>query len=160
VRAENAFPVIISKEVFDRAQKLMGSRAPVKEHPRRTASCFLLSGLAYCGKCGKALIGQDAKSGKFSYYICGSLTKRGAGACSTPYLNSVKFEHQVTSRIKEHILTPENLIELVELVNEEMDAVDGGNRGWGPDRRMQRWRPGETSADSTPHQQGPGPGPL
>jgi predicted RNase H-like nuclease (RuvC/YqgF family) len=51
------------------------------------------------------------------------LTKKGAGACSTPYLNSVKFEHLVTSKIKEHILTPENLTELVELVNEEMDAA-------------------------------------
>jgi site-specific DNA recombinase len=123
LRVENVFPVIINKGVFDKAQELMGSRAPAKGHPRRTASRFLLSGLAVCGKCGKALIGQDAKSGKFSYYVCGSLTKRGAGSCSTPYLNSGKFEHLVTSKIKEHILTPENLTELVELVNEEMDAA-------------------------------------
>jgi len=123
VRAENVFPALINKGVFDKAQELMGSRAPAKGHPRRTTSRFLLSGLAVCGKCGKALIGQDAKSGKFSYYVCGSLTKRGAGSCSTPYLNSGKFEHLVTSKIKEHILTPENLTELVELVNEEMDAA-------------------------------------
>ena len=101
----------------------MGSRAPVKEHPRRIASRFLLSGLAVCGKCGKALIGQDAKSGIFSYYICGSLTKRGAGSCSTKYLNSAKFEHLVTSKIKEHILTTENLTKLVELDKEEMDLA-------------------------------------
>lgn len=123
VRAENAFPALIRKEVFGRVKEIMGSRAPVKKHPRRTASRFLLSGLAVCGRCGKALIGQDAKSGKFSYYICSSLTKKGAGACSTPYLNSVKFEHLVISKIKEHILTPENLTDLVKLVNEEMDAA-------------------------------------
>jgi hypothetical protein len=128
VRAENAFPVLIRKEVFDRVQELIGSRAPGKEHPRRTTSRFLLSGLAICGRCGKALTGQDAKSGKFSYYICGSLTKKGAGACTTPYLNSVKFEHLVTSKIKEHILTTENLTKLVELVNEEMDAASTSYR--------------------------------
>ena len=77
LRSENVFPVIIKKEVFDKVQQLIGSRAPAITHPRRTASRFLLSGLAFCGTCGKALIGQDAKSGKFSYYICGSLTKKG-----------------------------------------------------------------------------------
>jgi len=123
VRAENVFPALISKNIFSRVQEIMGNRAPVKVHPRRTGSRFLLSGLAFCGRCGKALIGQDAKSGKFSYYICSSLTKKGTGACSTPYLNSVRFEHLVISKIKEHILTPQNLTELVELVNEEMDIA-------------------------------------
>ncbi len=123
LRAENAFPALISKETFSKIQEMMGNRAPVKVHPRRTASRFLLSGLAVCGQCGMALTGQDAKSGKFSYYICGSLTKKGAGSCSTPYLNSTKFERLVTSKIKEHILTPGNLTELVRLVNEEMDAA-------------------------------------
>jgi site-specific DNA recombinase len=123
VIAKNAFPALISKKVFDRVQELMGSRAPVKQHPRRAGSRYLLSGLIYCGNCGRALIGQDAKSGKFSYYVCNSLMKRGAGACSTPYLNSSKFERLVTSKIKGHILTPENLTRLVELVNEEMDTA-------------------------------------
>jgi len=128
VRAENAFPVIICKEVFAKVQELMGSRAPVKQHPRRTVSRFLLSGLGVCGKCGKAMVGQDAKSGKYSYYVCGSLTKKGAGACTTPYLNSGKFEQLVTSKIKEHILTVGNLTRLVELVNEEMDEAASSYR--------------------------------
>lgn len=123
IRAEGAFPSIISKEQFLKVQQLMGERTLVKTHPRRTASRFLLSGLAFCGHCGKALIGQDAKSGKYSYYICGSLTKKGAGACKAPYLNSRVFEKLVISKIKEHILTPQNLTKLVELVNEEMDAT-------------------------------------
>jgi site-specific DNA recombinase len=103
----------------------MASRAPAKAHPRRTGSRFLLSGLAVCGECGRALVGLDAKSGKYSYYVCNSLAKKGAGACSTPYLNSDKFERLVISKIKEHILTPQNLTELMKLVNEEMDAVSG-----------------------------------
>lgn len=123
LRAENTFPSLITKEVFTKLQELMASRAPVVQHPRRTTSRFLLSGLAVCGQCGKALVGQDAKSGKFSYYICGSLNKKGAGACSTPYLNSHKFEEMVISKMKEHILTVENLTRLVELVNEEMDTT-------------------------------------
>src|SRR3972149_4183802 len=62
-------------------------------------------------------------------YISACLTRKGAGACSTPYLNSVKFERLVTSKIKEHILTPENLTELVGLVNEEMYATSSAYKG-------------------------------
>jgi DNA invertase Pin-like site-specific DNA recombinase len=123
IRAESAFPSIIGKDIFEKAKQIIGDRAPVKVHPRRTASRFLLSGLAFCGHCGKALVGQDAKSGKFSYYICGSLTKKGAGACTARYLSSKKFEGLVISKINEHILTQNNLAKLVELVNEEMDAA-------------------------------------
>lgn len=47
----------------------------------RAAGRFLLSGLAHCGYCDNALIGQDAKSGSFSYYVCGTLGKKGAGSC-------------------------------------------------------------------------------
>jgi hypothetical protein len=70
----------------------------------------------------------EAKSGAFSYYACGTLNKKGAGACSTPYLNSGRFEQLVTSKVKEHILTVENLNRLVELVNEEMDVASVSGR--------------------------------
>jgi DNA repair exonuclease SbcCD ATPase subunit len=87
------------------------------------ASRYLLSGLARCGHCGKALVGQDAKSGQFTYYVCGTLLKKGAGSCPTRYLNSEQFENAVIDKIKEHILTTDNLTRLVYLVNEEMDGL-------------------------------------
>lgn len=76
VRTENVCPVIIDKETFWKVQNLMRERAPVKVHPKRVHSPFLLSGIAYCGYCGKALVGKYAKSGQFSYYVCGTLDKR------------------------------------------------------------------------------------
>jgi hypothetical protein len=121
IRVENAFPAIIDRDEFNRVQGMLKERTPVKIHPRRTASRFLLSGLARCSYCGKALIGRDAKSGKFSYYVCGTLEKRGAGSCRSRYLNSRKFEGLVIDKIKEHILTEEHLTKLVYLVNEQMD---------------------------------------
>ena len=107
---------------------MLKERAPAYLHPRRAASRYLLSGLARCGHCGRALVCQEAKSGQFSYYICGTLLKQGAGACQAPYLNSQKFEKVVIDKIKERILTEENLRELVHLVNEEMDAAQSENR--------------------------------
>ncbi len=121
IRVENACPAIIDRDEFSRVQGMLKERTPVKIHPRRTASRFLLSGLARCSYCGEALIGRDAKSGKFSYYVCGTLEKRGAGSCRSRYLNSRKFEGLVIDKIKEHILTEEHLTKLVYLVNEQMD---------------------------------------
>lgn len=123
IRVENAWQAIVSKETFDNAQSQLKSRAPSYLHPRRTASHFLLSGVAKCGYCGKALVGHDAKHGQFTYYVCGTLLKKGAGACPSRYINGTKFEHVVVDKIKEQILTEENLKELVRQINEEVEIA-------------------------------------
>lgn len=128
VRVKNAWTAILDKETFDKVQAQLRDRAPAQLNPRRVASRYLLSGLARCGYCGKALIGQEAKGGQFNYYVCGTLLKKGSGSCQTRYLNTEKFEGLVINKIKEHILTEENLRELVRLVNEEMDNVAGDYR--------------------------------
>jgi chromosome segregation ATPase len=51
------------------------------------------------------------------------LLKKGEGSFPTRYLNSQKFENLVIDKIKEHVLTTENLTRLVRIVNEEMDNL-------------------------------------
>jgi len=79
--------------------------------------------MAKCGYCGRALVGQDAKGGQSHYYVCGTLLKKGAGSCPALYINSQKFEAMVIDKIREHVLTEENLSELARLVNEEMQTA-------------------------------------
>jgi site-specific DNA recombinase len=122
IRLENAWEAIIDRETFNKVQELLKQRSPVIANPRRVVSPYLLSGIARCGRCGKALIASEAKGGQFTYYVCGTLIRQGAGSCDTPYLNARKLESLVIDKIKEHILTEENLRELVRLVNEEMDG--------------------------------------
>ena len=123
VRVEKAFPAIISKARFRRVNRKLRSRAPRKSHPRRVGSTYLLSGLVRCKACNRALSGQDAKSGKFAYYVCQSLLKRGSGTCDAPRLNARRFEEQVVGKIRENVLTESNIRTLVKLVDEEMDGV-------------------------------------
>ena len=99
------------------------SRAPRRAYPRRVGSSYLLSGLVRCRTCNRALSGQDAKSGKFSYYVCQSVMKRGSGACDPPPLNARRFEELVVGKIRENVLTESNIRELVRMVDEEMDGV-------------------------------------
>ena len=123
LRVENAWEPVVDKESFNKVEALLKEKAPAMMHPRRAASRYLLSGMARCGYCGKALVCQEAKSGEYSYYQCGTLLKQGAGSCQARYLNSKRFERLVIDKIKERILTEDNLRELVKLVNEEMDAM-------------------------------------
>ena len=100
VRVENAHPAIVSKRDFQRARKLLASRAPKKMNPRRASSPYLLSGLVKCETCGKAMTAAEAKSGRYTYYICHSLLKRGKGTCETPRLNAKSFEKLIVSEIR------------------------------------------------------------
>ena len=123
IRIEKAFPAIISKAKSQRVNRLMRSRAPKIAHPRRVGSTYLLSGLVKCHRCNRALSGQDAKSGQFSYYVCQSLMKRGKDACDSPRLNARRFEELVIGKIRSNVLTEGNIRALVKVVDEQMDGV-------------------------------------
>ena len=123
VRVDDAFPAIVSKEEFRQVSELLRATAPAQVHPRRSASRYLLSGLIKCQTCGKALTGQEAKSGKYRYYVCQSILKRGSGACETPRLSAGLFDNLIVEQIREHILTESNIRDLVRLVDEEMDGI-------------------------------------
>ena len=125
---EKAFPAIITKAQFNRVGKLMRARAPKRSHPRRVGSTYLLSGLVKCKACGRALSGQDAKSGQFSYYVCQSIMKRGKNACVTPRLNARRFEQMIVDKIRSNILTEGSITELVRAVDEEMDGIASEQR--------------------------------
>ena len=120
---EDAHPAIVSKRDFQRARRLLGSRAPKKVNPRRASSPYLLSGIAKCETCGKAMTAAEAKSGKYTHYICHSLLKRGKGTCKTPRLNAKNFEKIIVDELRANILTESNIRDLVKLLDEEMDGV-------------------------------------
>ena len=136
VRVEKAFPAIITKDQFSKVGKLMRSRAPKRSHPRRVGSTYLLSGLVKCRACGRALSGQDAKSGQFSYYVCQSIMKRGKDACVTPRLNARRFEQMIVDKIRSNILTEGSIYR----------ASEGGGRGDG--------RHSERAAQEAPNHRG------
>jgi len=121
IKVENACAAIVSRETFRQAQSLLEQRSFRRIHPRRTSSQYILNGLVHCEQCGKALIGTEAKGGKLSYYVCGTLIRKGAGSCPSRYYNAAKLENLVINKIREHILTPENMKELAELICEEFN---------------------------------------
>ena len=129
VRVENAWPALVSRDLFDAVQQGLHERAPARQRPARVGSQYLLSGLLRCGVCGKPYSAQGAKSGQFAYYICATLYREGAGACTARYLNAAKVEDLVIQKVRERILTEETITELVTLVAEEIDNIAGEVNG-------------------------------
>ena len=123
VRVENAFPAIVTVQEFRRVRQLLKSRSPKTVHPRRASSPYLLSGLAKCALCGKTLTAAEAKSGKYTYYVCQSILKRGSGACATPRISAKSLEETIILNIRENVLTEGNIHGLVRILDEDMDGV-------------------------------------
>ena len=123
VRVEKAFPGVVSKAQFRRVNSVMRSRAPKVVNPRRVGSPFLFSRLIKCKICNRALTGQYSKGGRYSYYVCQSMIKRGKGACKTPRLNARRFEELVVGRIRSSILTETIIGDLKKVVAQELGEL-------------------------------------
>ena len=70
-----------------------------------------------------SLTAAEAKSGKYSYYVCQSKIKEGSETCATPRLNAREFERLIVDQLRQHILTENDIRELIKLVDEAMDGL-------------------------------------
>ena len=122
IRVPDCHPPLVDRYVFERVQALLTSRRPSMKHPMRVSSQYLLSGLARCASCGSTAVGTNGKSGKYLYYSCNNRILKGRTACDAPATNARKLEAFVVDRIRENILTKENLEQLVRLTNEELNV--------------------------------------
>ncbi len=129
IRVENAHPAIIDRHSFDRAQRVLRERSPRMTHPRTLTSSYLLSGVVRCGLCGSKMVGCSAKSGRFFYYGCQSVLKKGKGVCRARLVPKAKLEGAVIQQLKRRVLTEENLTSLVRMVNEEFAQATKDSRG-------------------------------
>ena len=120
IRIENNHPPIIEKETFEKVQKLIKERSPKITHPRTINSSYLLSSIIFCKKCKSAMIGASAKSGEQHYYMCNKYRKSGKSECDSKSVNRKLIEPIVIQKIKNYILTDENLIKLIKLVNKDL----------------------------------------
>ena len=70
-----------------------------------------------------SLTAAEEKSGKCSYYVCQSKIKEGSETCATPRLNAREFERLIVDQLRQHILTENDIRELIKLVDEAMDGL-------------------------------------
>ena len=125
VRVEGAWPAIVEEATFDLVRKKLNTRRPSIAHPRTVGSRYLLSGMIFC-RCGRALTGRSAKSGRHFYYSCSRAAKQGKVACGSRALPKEKIERLIVDQLRRRVLTEENLNDLIQLVEAELKAEAKG----------------------------------
>ena len=96
-------PVIIEKEVFDKAQKILGENKKTFTSLSQNKYNLLLRGLVKCGYCGSVMSSHySIKNGqKYFYYKCTRVMHRDKKACPSKPLSARKFENAIVEKIKE-----------------------------------------------------------
>ena len=117
VEIKDHHPSIIDNKTYEKAQQIMKTRDPTRFHARQINSRYLLSGLAYCGKCGSKMIGHSAKSGKYCYYACQLYVKAGVECCDTKFIPKDKLEIDVLDTLQERLLQPSEIQKLLTIIN-------------------------------------------
>ena len=107
IRVPEGMPAIISKSDFEEAQRM---RTKTARHVEQGAVDFLLTGRAFCGHCGAAMIGDSgtSKSGTRHYYYSCQAHKARKG-CDKKSVSKDYLESAVVDFILDHVLADEQI---------------------------------------------------
>ena len=117
-------PAIIEKSVFEEAQRMRGKTA---RHVDQGSVDYLLTGKAFCGHCGSAMIGDSGTSrdGTRHYYYSCQAHKARKG-CRKKSLKKDFLEDRVIDFVLRFVLSEEHIEENVDVImalqEEEMKA--------------------------------------
>jgi len=106
IRVPGGCPAIVTPEMFERVKRKM------EENKHRTGQykskrVYILSGLVLCGKCGSAMVGKHARSGRnktdYSYYECNS--RRNKRTCDAKPISKPFVEDLVIDFLYENLFS-------------------------------------------------------
>jgi len=124
VLIENYCEPVVEKSLWDKVQLIQQGfaqrqniKSGGKDHPRRQASDYILSGLARCARCGSPLYSHTSHRRSYTYhaYLC-TLAYRKRGSCSKGRIPKDIFEDAVISTLTEEILQKDNLADLYRIL--------------------------------------------
>ena len=122
IRIPDGMPAIIEKSTFEEAQRM---KKKTGRHVEHGAVDYLLTGKAFCGLCGSAMIGDSGTSktgARHYYYTCQSHKARKG--CSKKSVQKDYLESVVIDFVLDHVLSDENIERtadvVIQLQNEEL----------------------------------------
>lgn len=102
-RTPGGIPAIISASDFEEAQRMKRKTA---RHVEQGAVDYLLTGKAFCGLCGSAMVGDSGTSktgARHYYYSC--IHRKKDRACTKKSVSKDRLEESVVSFILDHVLS-------------------------------------------------------
>lgn len=127
---------LVSAETWARAQVVNCARAGKfgYDHPRRSRSRFLLTGLLFCGLCGNSMNARIAKrpgQKDVLYYVCRDARNGKAAHCHAPGIPKQEIEKKVLDQTSEFLQHPDLF---QQLLKRSARTKTKTNRGKGLDR--------------------------
>ena len=124
IRVPDGMPAIIERSVFEEAQRM---RSKSGRHIEQNAVDFLLTGKAFCGHCGAAMIGDSGTSrtgARHYYYTCQA--RKARNGCQKKAVKKEWLEDFVINFILDHVLSDDQIRktadEVMRLQAEEMKS--------------------------------------
>jgi site-specific DNA recombinase len=117
---------IVPEDVFRQVQAVAVKcgRKDGDADPRRKASAYLLSGLAFC-RCGAAMIGETQR-GPYRYYRCGMQHRtRSRATCTQLKVPADRIEGPILDGLISRALAADAIDHLIGAVNRELNGNDG-----------------------------------
>ena len=114
VRIPEGMPAIIELSTFEEAQRM---RRKTARHIEQGAADYLLTGKAFCGCCGAAMIGDSgtSKDGtRHYYYTCQS--RKARKGCTKKSIQRDRLESIVIDFVMDIVLAEENIAANVDLI--------------------------------------------
>ena len=114
VRTPGGMPAIVTAEEFEEAQRMKKKTA---RHVEQGAIDYLLTGKAFCGHCGAAMIGDSgtSKDGTRHYYYSCQARKARKG-CSKKSLQKDYLESRVIDFVLDHVLSEDHIEENADVI--------------------------------------------
>lgn len=81
IRDENAVPVIVDRDTFDKVQTMLKKNRRMPSHSW-SYSDYILTDKLVCGECGRPMVGKSGNShtgAKYAYYACKGHLQRSCG---------------------------------------------------------------------------------
>ena len=114
IRVPGGMPAIIEKSVFEEAQRM---KAKTGRHIEQNAVDYLLTGKAFCGHCGAAMIGDSgtSKNGARHYYYTCQAHKARKG-CQKKSVRKDWLESFVVDFILDNVLSDEHIEQTADVI--------------------------------------------
>ena len=109
-------PAIIEPTTFARVQTLLKERNPRVTPPRVVSGPILLTGLAVCASCRRAMTlrtGTSRSGQVHRYYTCSTCARAGKTACKGRSIRMDKLDTLVTCHLAGRLLEPQRLTEML-----------------------------------------------
>lgn len=123
---ENAVPVIIENDLWERVQKRMDANKHNTVNKSRCRREYILSGLLRCAQCGGAFVGTtttNKKGVEYKFYSCAN--KKRLHTCTAKNIAANDIEPLVMNILKNEILNDEMIGKVADLILSSAKSAKG-----------------------------------